>query len=194
MSNPPLPSPSFWQQVISDPAVLVNYIALFLNILILIFNFFWFKGKRKSERRYDLNFTFYELAVLKSLKDLICFSSSVRKYFNSLLIESRKTHDSSQPILPIVQSHIESLDKLIENLRLDILLIINGYSPELGEEIGNLAETLYDGATVVFSKLNRSSSTFPFEREMGNKINSLTAQYVQGIFTYAKKHCPSHNL
>ncbi len=195
MSNPALqPPPEFWQQILTNPAVLVNYLALLLNIGILIYNYFWFKFKRGSERRYDLNFTFYELSVLKSLKDLINFSSNIRKYFNSLLVETRKACTLRQPTLPIAQKHIELLDKLIDDLRLDSLLLIKGYSPELGKKIDDLAEKFYDDSTVVFSKFNRASFTVEFEREMGNKISFLSTQYVQYIFARTKEHCPSHNL
>ncbi|MDD4954486.1 MAG: hypothetical protein PHP17_00385 [Candidatus Omnitrophica bacterium] len=184
-------NPSFFAQI-CDPRTLANYLALILNVIVLIINICWSVRNRKNERKYNLEYAFYELSILKSFVPLIEFSSLIRKRLNLLITESRNANVSGANILAIVHQHIEVLDAMWEDLQFKNISLMKGYDAQLGEIIYKATEELYDGATDIFTKFNRTSTPIELERNMGNKLSALSSQYIKNIFVITKKYCPQH--
>lgn len=183
--------PSFWTKICA-PQVLASYLALLLNAIVLTINILWSVRNRKNERKYNLEYAFYELSVLKSLTPLIEFSSLARKRLNSLISECREANALGYPTLKIVVNHIEVLDKLWEDLQFNNISLVNGYNIQLGKIIYKVTEELYDNATDIFSKFSRPIISVELERDMGNKLTAASSEYIQNIFSIAKKSCPHH--
>jgi len=177
--------------VFKDPGAFVSLLALLFNILLTYLNTSWFNKRRINDRKYNLEFTFYELLVIKNSTLLVEFSSEIKKLLNSLVIEVKKAIQAQQSSRKVVEEYIDKLDSLRDKVQLNILPQIKGYSSKLGIEIENLTEDFYDHSTDIFSKFDRLRIPSDFEKRSGNDFSSVTARYIDFLFKRIKKHCPN---
>lgn len=184
MSDPA--STSLFTRIISDPALLISYLAVGLNILITIANYVWFTRRRKNERQYQLDLTFYQLTVLNSLNGLVSFSSSIKRELSLLMAECRNAPEVN--IRGIVEKRIEKVDKLNDDLSTSL---IKGYSNDLCNEIDKLKEKFYDKSTEIFSKFANIKVNSNFERKMERLFSDSITEYIETLFKNVKKYCPT---
>lgn len=182
---------TLWQAICKDPGALVSSAALILNVIITSFHYIWVRRQTSSERRYNLDFTFYKLLVVDLSKELILFSSETKRLLQSLIKQCRQGVSRGHDVRRIVEQHIEDLEKINESIGLSKLPLVKGYSTDLGLTIETLMEDFYDQSTNIFSKFNRLAVSPEFERKMGNCFAHLETQYIKNLFDSIKRYCPS---
>ena len=182
--------PTLLKVIGDNPADLISCVALVSKIIITIFNYFWFNARRRNERRYNLDFTFYQLLVLDISKNLIQFSSETRKLLASLINECHKNIQVDTSTRSVVERHIEDLEGLRDDICVNHLPLIKGYSVQLGDNVEKIIEEFYDKATDIFSKFDRNTISPEVERKMGNFFAMRTQAYIEKILCNIKNKCP----
>ncbi|MDD5464946.1 MAG: hypothetical protein PHP73_01185 [Candidatus Omnitrophica bacterium] len=172
-----------------NPSAFWSMLTLVFNIVLSMFNILWFHIKRSNKRKYELEFTFYELLVINSSKDLIGLLSKMKKELNSLALKARggiKAGFSRKD----VEEHIEHLDQFIFELQVNTIPLIKGYSMDLGSKIDKLVEDCHDQTTDLFSKFDRQTIPVDLENRLYGSFSVLETQYLERIFKNIKEYCP----
>lgn len=172
-----------------NPSAFWSMLTLMFNIILSICNILWFHIKRSNKRKYELEFTFYELLVINSSKDLIGFLSKMKMELNSLAHKARggiKAGFSRKD----VEEHIEHLDKFIFELQVNTIPLIKGYSMDLGSKIDKLVEDCYDQTTDLFSKFDRKTFPVDLESRLYGSFSVLETKYLERVFKNIKEYCP----
>lgn len=167
----------------------ISLIALGLNILLFIINIVFTCVTRKKDFKRNVDFDFYELTLLKSLKDFFLLVAEINKIHTILQNEYTKTNDTEK-CRKITDEAISKLDIIYEKNENELSPYLQGFNIDAYNKVHKLIEKYYDNITNVFSHYS--------EPELNSKRQSLLdKQYIDSnqetiryIFDTIKTFCP----
>ncbi|NTU49807.1 MAG: hypothetical protein HGA87_02765 [Desulfobulbaceae bacterium] len=180
----------FWKEVVSDPKIIISAAAVLVNVGLAVLNYLLLLRNISNERVYKADFTFYQLLVLNTSKELIAFSAETNKIYTELKIKNSRVAESEY--LKIVQDSLDALERKYDQVRIEMLPLLKGFSPELGAEVSKVLEILQDNSQDLFTKFATNKPTASSIQIIDAKFSKNLETFLDHLMQIVKKFCPGH--
>ena len=168
---------------------IVSIITLVCNIILFIINLFIVRKNEKVgiERSIDLNF--YELTLLKSLKEYFDIIGNINSKYSNLVNEYTRTSDIEK-CRELSECAIKDLDNIYEKCENEVSPYIIGFSENVGNEIRKLFEKYYDNITNIFSAYSQPSLNQTKLLKLNSSFSENKNKLISSLYTIIKGYCP----
>ena len=169
-------------EIISITTLVFNIILFIINIIIVRKN-----NNIRLQRSVELNF--YELTLIKSLKEFFVCIGIINNSYSKLLNEYTNTNDEEKCRI-LSESAIKELDELYEKCDNEITPYITGFSVDAEKEIKKTFEKYYDATTKIFSMYSQPSLNQTKQRKIQKDYSNEKENLITSLYNIIKGYCP----
>jgi hypothetical protein len=168
---------------------IVSIITLIFSIIIFIINIILVTRSRLKDVKHSIDLNFYELTLIKSLKEYFNIIGIINKNYSDLINDYTKTDDAAK-CRELAETSIKKLDDLYEKSDNELSPYLIGFSEEAGNEIHEIVEIHYDTTTQIFSKYSQPSMNHTRLSEIEKSYSENTKKLISKIYSVVKWNCP----
>ena len=132
----------------------IHIFTLFCNILLFIVNIFIVKWNNKIGINKSIELNFYQLTLVKTLKDYFDIIGNINTKYTFLGNEYTQAKDE-EAYRNLAEAAIKELDEIYEKCENEFSPYLTGFSPKAKEEIHKIFEKYYDTTTKIFSEYSQ---------------------------------------
>jgi hypothetical protein len=168
---------------------IVSIITLVLNIIIFIINIILMTKNRLGDVKRSIEYNFYELTLIKALKEYFDIIGIVNKNRSDLINEYKKTDDVTK-CRKLAETYIKILDGIYEKSENELSPYLIGFSEEAGSEIHKVVEEYYDATTEILSEYSQPSMNYAKLLKIDSSYSKNTKNLITKIYMVVKRCCP----
>jgi len=168
---------------------IISVITLVCNVILFIVNYKIVQKNKKIGIRHSIDLNFYELTLLKSLKEYFNVIGNVNNRYSNLVNEYTKTSNEKK-CRELSEGTIKDLDNMYEKCENEVSPYIIGFSTEANTKIHGVFERYYDNTTEIFSNYSQSSLNQTKLNKLQSSFSENTNKFISDLYKLIKEYCP----
>jgi hypothetical protein len=168
---------------------IVSIITLIFNILFFIINIIIVVKIRWIDIKRSIDLNFYELTLVKSLKEYFFYIGEINKLNSDLINEYTKTSDETK-CRSFSEKAASDLDNIYEKCVNELSPYIIGFSNEAGKKINKIFEEYYDSITKIFTDYSQPSLNSARQTKNQSDFSEKTRIFITSLNSLIKEYCP----
>jgi len=168
---------------------IIQLVALIFSIIFFILNIIILKRNNNIGIKRSIDLNFYDLTLIKSLKDYFSYIGIINTEYSKLVNEYIKT-DNEEMCKTLTEKAINELDKIYEKCENEISPYITGFSIDVNSEINKVFEEYYDSTTTIFSEYSQPLLNQSKLMKIRKKYSEGRIKFISDLYRIIKGYCP----